>query len=230
MESRTRRDSGSGGGKQQLSMDFLALAQQCAPLVAPQTMAAIVRTESGFRPLAIGVNGGGRLVRQPETVEEAVVTAKWLIQSGYNIDMGLGQVNSSNLRRTGLTVEDAFDPCKNLAASAMILHGNYKDASRKIVGEQAALNAAISAYNTGNFTAGFSNGYVQRVVNNAGATSGVVANTVAPIPLMGGAKPQAKAHTNSKMQAAKAPKPGREAAPVDGWNVYQSSNKSEMVF
>ena len=78
-------------------MDFVSLAMQCAPMVAPLTMAAIVKTESGFNPLAIGVNGGARLVRQAETVAEAVVTAKWLLERGYNIDLGLGQVNSNNL-------------------------------------------------------------------------------------------------------------------------------------
>ena len=212
-------------------MEFLALAQQCAPLVAPQTMAAIVRTESGFRPLAIGVNGGAWLVRQPENVEEAVVTAKWLIGNGYNIDMGLGQVNSSNLRKTGLSVEDAFDPCKNLSTSAMILHGNYTLASRKIVGEQAALHAAISAYNTGNFHAGFSNGYVQRVVGNSGAMPRVAVAAAPPIALAGhpGTRSEVQGRTKHK-RAKTTPRTERASMPVNTWNVYQSSNKSEIVF
>lgn len=151
-------------------MDFVALAQQCAPWVAPQTLAAIVKTESAFQPLAIGINGGAKLVRQPQNKEEAVVTAKWLIANGYNIDMGLGQVNVKNLAKTGLTVEDAFDPCKNLAAAATILQWNYKAAKGKVQGEQAALHAALSAYNTGSFSKGFSNGYVQKVVSNAQPT------------------------------------------------------------
>lgn len=212
-------------------MDFLAFAQQCAPMVAPQTMAAIVKTESGFRPLAIGINGGARLVRQPESVEEAVVTANWLIGNGYNIDLGLGQVNSSNLRKTGLAVEDAFDSCKNLSASAMILHGNYKDASRRIVGEQAALHAAISAYNTGNFSAGFSNGYVQRVVRNSGAMPSTASATVPAIEIMAHVGSQAKVHGSSKIRNAKtAPKAERASTPDDSWNVYRSSNNRAMVF
>lgn len=164
-------------------MDFIALAQECAPWVAHETMAAIVKTESAFRPLAIGVNGGARLARQPANKAEAVVTANWLLANGYNIDMGLGQVNSANLGKTGLTVEDAFDPCKNIAAAATILHWNYKAASRKVQGEQAALQAALSAYNTGSFTRGFANGYVQKVVSNAGVAP--VAALAAPIPLLG---------------------------------------------
>lgn len=148
-------------------MDFASLAAECAPWVAPQTMAAIVRTESQFNPLAININASTKLERQPESKQEAAVTAKWLIANNYNIDMGLGQVNSVNLAKTKLSVEDAFDPCKNLAAAATILQWNYASASKRIPGEQAALQAAISAYNTGSFTKGFRNGYVQKVVNNS---------------------------------------------------------------
>lgn len=148
-------------------MDFVALVQECAPWVAHQTMAAIVKTESGFKPLAIGVNGGARLARQPESKQEAVTTANWLIANGYSIDLGLGQVNSANLAKTGLSVEDAFDPCKNISAAARILHGNFKVARTKVQGDQAALLAALSAYNTGSYSRGFDNGYVRRVVNNA---------------------------------------------------------------
>lgn len=196
-------------------MDFLALAQQCAPQVAPQTMAAIVRTESAFRPLSIGINRGGRLARQPASVDEAVATAKWLIGQGYNIDLGLAQINSSNLRRTGLSVEDAFDPCKNLAAGAMILEANYRNASRKYANAQDVLRASLSAYNTGNFRSGFSNGYVSRVIGNAG---------VAVVPAI--------------VMAPAAGTPGRPRKEVqapaanqgESWNVYQAANTETHVF
>lgn len=128
--------------------------------------------------MAIGINGGARLERQPASVSEAVATANWLIANGYNIDMGLGQVNSANLGKTGLSVEAAFDPCRNLAASAKILLWNYQSASRKTSDEQAALHAALSAYNTGSFSRGFKNGYVRKVIGNANI------GNVAPIPLL----------------------------------------------
>ena len=103
-------------------MDFLVLAQQCAPAVHPQTLAAIVKTESGFNPFAIGVNKGGlQLTRQPTNKAEAVAAAKTLIAGGQNIDMGLGQINSENLTRLGMTVDEVFDVCKNLSAAALIL-------------------------------------------------------------------------------------------------------------
>lgn len=50
-------------------LDFMVLAQQCAPTVAPQTMAAVVQVESSFNPYAIGVVGG-RLQRQPKSQAE----------------------------------------------------------------------------------------------------------------------------------------------------------------
>lgn len=168
-------------------MDFAALAADCAPWVAPQTLAAIVRTESQFKPFAININGGAKLERQPATKEEAVVTAKWLLNNNYNIDLGLGQVNSVNLTKTNLSVEDAFDSCKNLAASATILKWNFESASKHIPDEQAALQAAISAYNTGSFTKGFGNGYVQKVMNNAEISSPTLVSrksSIEPIPLV----------------------------------------------
>ena len=218
-------------------MDFIALAQECAPWVAHETMAAIVKTESAFRPLAIGVNGGAKLARQPENKAEAVATAKWLIANGYNIDMGLGQVNSSNLRKTGLTVEDAFDACKNIAAAATILHWNYQAASRKVQGEQAALHAALSAYNTGSFTRGFSNGYVQKVVNNAGAAPAVP--VVAPIPLLGAKAPKQTPKLSVKQLQAQNESDtpvrlqveGQQAAEGNGASVYGSAlTQSVMVY
>ena len=211
-------------------MDFIALAQECAPWVAHETMAAIVKTESAFRPWAIGVNGGARLARQPENRAEAVVTAKWLIDNGYNIDMGLGQVNSVNLDKTGLTVEDAFDACKNLAAAATILHWNYQAARREVPGEQAALHAALSAYNTGSFTRGFSNGYVQQVVNNAGPTP--AAPVVAPIPLQGAQAPKsaAKPRPAQAGQAVKLQVEG-QAAEGSSVSVYGGgATQSVMVY
>ena len=160
-------------------MDFYDLSAECAPWVAPQTMAAIVKTESQFNPLAININGGAKLERQPLNKAEAVVTAKWLITNHYSIDMGLGQVNSANLAKTNLSVEDAFDACKNLTAAATILQSNYESASKKVSGEQAALHAAISAYNTGSFTRGFQNGYVQKVLTNAAVSTPATSTSVA---------------------------------------------------
>lgn len=147
-------------------LDFAVLAQDCAPWVAPQTLAAIVKTESSFNPYAIGVNGA-KLSRQPANKDEAVVTAQWLIAQGYSVDLGLGQINSFNLRKYSYSVSDAFDVCKNMALSATILERDYQAAKKRGQGDQAALQTALSAYNTGSTKKGFTNGYVSRVLRNA---------------------------------------------------------------
>lgn len=217
-------------------MNFLSLAQECAPWVAPQTMAAIVKTESAFRPLAIGVNGGAKLARQPENKEEAVVTAKWLISNGYSVDLGLGQVNSFNLPKIGLSIDDAFDPCKNVAAAARILQGYYQVARGRAGGEQAALYAALSAYNTGSFSKGFINGYVRKVVGNTGAFVGSHAvPAVMPIPLAN-AKPRTSVRVPQAPSAEKAESriEDRAGATVERMdvdvNVYGTNTKGLLVY
>lgn len=148
-------------------VDFIALAQQCAPDVHPATMEALVRTESGFNPYAIGVVAG-RLERQPASLDEAVATAERLQRDGFNASFGLGQVNLHNLARFSLDVRSVFDPCQNLRASAAILAEAYARARRSEPNEQKALRSALSMYYSGNPVTGVSHGYVAKVVGNAG--------------------------------------------------------------
>jgi type IV secretion system protein VirB1 len=147
---------------------MLGLAQQCAPTVAPETLVALVRVESGFDPLAIGVNGVARAADHPAGLEAAIATARRLIAAGRNVDLGLGQINSRNLPALGLSVAEAFDPCRNLAASARVLAADFLRAAPG-VSAQAGLRTALSLYNTGDARRGFRNGYVARVTAAAGA-------------------------------------------------------------
>lgn len=124
---------------------FLEIAAACAPGVAPETLAAIARTESNFNPLAIGVNGEGGGPVRVTSAAEAVQQAQRLIAAGRSVDLGLMQINSANLRWLNLSVAEAFDPCRSVAAGAAVL-------------------TAYSRYNTGSPARGFANGYVQRVV------------------------------------------------------------------
>ena len=149
-------------------LDFNALAQQCAPGVHIKTLSAVVRHESRVKPYAIGLNSkDSKLPRQPTNKAEAVATGEWLKANGYNFDGGFGQVNVRNLEWLGMSVEDLFDPCKNLAGAARVLTDCYTRAAKKFPGEQPALQAALSCYNTENFANGFSNGYVALVAANA---------------------------------------------------------------
>lgn len=230
-----------------LDVDFNMLANQCAPWVAPQTLAAIVKTESSFNPLVININGGAKLERQPSSKGEAVATAKWLIENGYNVDLGLGQINSVNLSKTKLSVEDAFDACKNLAAAATILKWNYESAQQRTAGnEQSALMAAISAYNTGSFTRGFSNGYVKKVVNNAAAPIPSISAEVTkiqPIRLVNIAKTSSKpvsiastkprsTEKQEKTEALAIGKVNADDSEANTTSIYQleTKNRSVMVY
>lgn len=145
----------------------VALAQQCAPSVAPETLVSLVHAESRFDTLAIGVNARGVRAPTRDNPAAAARIARSLITRGYNIDLGLGQINSANLRWLGLSVEDAFSPCRNLAAAARVLSGNYLIAAKAPGAADRAIPVALSLYNTGSKARGFGNGYVARVYASA---------------------------------------------------------------
>lgn len=158
-------------------IDFNVMAE-CAPNVSPVTLEKIIQVESGGNRLAMNVNfkrvftniNGVKeekkvLFKSPikiKNIQDAVSVAYLAIDSGHTVDLGYMQVNSSNLKSLGYTVEDMFNPCKNIKAGAAILSAFYEKASSKYPSEQLALRAALSAYNTGDFNKGWLNGYLQR--------------------------------------------------------------------
>ena len=150
----------------------LGLAAQCAPNVAPATIAAVVQTESRGNELAIGVNGLARQPAPASSVAQAVQTARYYVAKGYSVDLGLGQINSRNMKALGLTWDTVFEPCTNIAAAGAVISGNYRSV-REGLHPQRALRIALSMYNTGSQSRGFSNGYVGRVVGNAGISDGI---------------------------------------------------------
>jgi type IV secretion system protein VirB1 len=145
---------------------MIELILACAPNVAPSTIQEIIRVESAGNPLAININTRNGVKLRPTikitTPQHAIAVTYAAIALGHTVDMGYMQVNSANLKKLGYTVEDMFDTCKNLKAGAAILSAAYTAALPRHKNEQAALRAALSAYNTGNFTSGFGNGYVMR--------------------------------------------------------------------
>lgn len=151
-----------------LSLDQMqALAAQCAPSVAAETLLSVAKVESGFDPLAIGVNGAPAIRVHASSRAEAGQKAAALIADGRSVDLGLAQINSRNLDWLGLTIDEAFDPCRNLAASARVLQDGYARGAHRGDGEQPALLAALSYYNTGHPNRGFRNGYVAKVTKAA---------------------------------------------------------------
>lgn len=143
-------------------IDFDVMLQSCAPAVHASTMRRLVEVESSFNPYAIGVVGA-RLQRQPRSYQEALATISWLHAKGYNYSVGLTQINRYNFRTHGLTPASALLACPNLAAGAAILATCFRRANLQEQ-PQAALRAAFSCYESGNFTTGFRDGYVQKIV------------------------------------------------------------------
>ncbi len=129
----------------------------CQGLAVPtEVMHHVVRVESSYNPYAIGVVGG-RLVRQPKNLPEALATVRMLESRGFNFSIGLAQVNRHNLDKYGLdTYEKAFEPCANLSAGSKILAECYRRAS-------GDWGKSFSCYYSGNFSTGFRHGYVQKI-------------------------------------------------------------------
>ena len=167
-------------------IDFPAIALQCGPEVATEVIQRIVTVESSFNPYAIGVVGG-RLARQPKTEEEAVVTAKYLANHGWNFSMGLAQINRYNLQKYGLDYHSVFDVCSNLRAAAAIYDECFNRALSNSDFSSARLKA-FSCYYSGNFSRGFiadgsgNTSYVDRIAS-AKVGDGA-SNSIAPIPII----------------------------------------------
>ncbi|MEP6866889.1 MAG: lytic transglycosylase domain-containing protein [Novosphingobium sp.] len=142
----------------------MALSQQCAPGIALEAIVPQVHVESHFNELAIGVNNGPKV--HARSLAEAVMLATHYIQAGYSVDLGLAQINSKNLRRLGLTVEQTFDACASLRAASVVLAENYSQVSTSRAGVDA-INATWSLYNSGSTTRGIRNGYVGKVWTTA---------------------------------------------------------------
>ncbi|HGC8067034.1 TPA: lytic transglycosylase domain-containing protein [Yersinia enterocolitica] len=187
----------------------LEMMATCAPNVAPTTIERIINVESAGQPLAVNANVKWVTVRdkdgkpvmittadgqtKPErkkvvfkspieikTVQDAVTVAYMAIDAGHSVDLSYMQVNSKNLKALGYSVEDMFDPCKNLAAGSRVLTAFYSAALPKYSNEQAALRAALSAYNTGDFEKGFTNGYLARYGVNGQSTALVSVPAINP--------------------------------------------------
>ena len=160
----------------------------CAPNVAPVTLQAVIQVESGGNPLAINVNGIQVQPPRARDSRDAARIAESYIARGYSVDIGLMQVNSRNLLALGTTVERMLEPCANIHAGATILTAGYAEAARARGEGQVALQAALSAYNTGDFYWGFVNGYVARyygpngVPTPTGGVRAAAAKHVAPAP------------------------------------------------
>ncbi len=127
---------------------FDLLAQQCAPMVAPRTMAAIVRVESGGDPLALYDNNTRRRYL-PADLPQAQFILSTLMREGHRVDVGIGQVDTENFAAVGLNIDNVFNACTNLHAAGQILQAAYRQSESAYGPGQVALFHAFEAYNSG---------------------------------------------------------------------------------
>lgn len=138
---------------------MLELLIMCAPAVDPVTMAALVKQESGGQPWVVNNNTTRKSVTF-DSKAEAVNAALAAVGRGESVDMGLAQINSKNLPTLGLTVDQVFDPCTNIAAGARLLTTGYQ--------KTGSLGGALGMYNTGRSDSKIGVAYAQKVFSQAG--------------------------------------------------------------
>ncbi len=109
-----------------------------APAVHPETLAAIIAHESGANVYAFHDNDTRRSYVTLGAAA-AIPLAQRLVDEGHSVDLGLGEINSSNLRGLhargivpGSTqdewVANVFDPRVNVVAAAYILSSAWRTA------------------------------------------------------------------------------------------------------
>jgi type IV secretion system protein VirB1 len=143
-----------------------AFSLQCAPTVAPATIEAIVRVESRGDPLALYINGDGIGAIHVTSIDAAVAIARQAVAAGYTVDIGLMGLNTRTLQQFHVSIEDAFDRCTNLRIGGAVLTRDYLVAVERYGRGEMALEAALSAYNTGDFERGRGNGYLAKYFNS----------------------------------------------------------------
>ena len=138
---------------------------ECAPMVAPSTMAAIVRVESGGNPLAIW-NNSTRSMVIPGSRAQAIRYLRHAMAAGQRVDVGLAQVDTGNFAAFGLRPRNAFNACANLRAGGEILHMDWQQALSSGYRGQQALYHAFEAYNSGRLRGDAQ--YANRILGAAG--------------------------------------------------------------
>ena len=159
------------------TMSLIQLRDRCAPTAPSSTLAAIITTESSGNPNAIQIDfpnallrrwrlpaGTLRLQRQPKNAEEAAQWITYLNAHHISVDVGLMQVSTDEAMRRHISPTALLDPCINVRTGWSILQDDYQIEVNRHGPGQAALQHALSRYNTGDTNRGIDNGYVARVM------------------------------------------------------------------
>lgn len=102
-------------------------------------------------------------MRQPSNAKEALEWIDYLIAWHVSVDLGLMQVSTNEATRRHIPTAALLDPCTNIRTGWAILSDDYELEVRTYGPGQAALQHALSRYNTGDTNRGIDNGYLARV-------------------------------------------------------------------
>lgn len=153
------------------------LRDRCVPSAPLATLAAIVGAESSGNPNALQLDfphslirrrrlapGTLRLMRQPSSAKEALEWISYLNARRVSVDVGLMQVSTDEATRRHISPAALLDPCTNVRTGWAILSDDYQIEMRTYGPGQAALQHALSRYNTGDTNRGIENGYLAHVM------------------------------------------------------------------
>lgn len=159
------------------TVNLRQLRDRCVPTAPLTTLSAIVSAESSGNPIALQIDfpnrlvrqwrlppGTLRLMRQPNNAKEALEWIDYLNAWGVSVDVGLMQVSTDEAARRHIPTAALLDPCTNVRTGWAILADDYQLEVRTSGPGQAALQHAISRYNTGDTNRGIDNGYLARVM------------------------------------------------------------------
>lgn len=210
-----------------MSAAFVDIAQNCAPMVQVETLAAIVSLESRFLPFNIRINSGMPLPAQPASKAEAIEVATSLIADHQDIQIGLGGIGVEELRKFNLSVSDVFDPCQNLKATATLLDGYYRLALRFGADTQRAETVMLQSwYGRDDPSVGEMVRYDEQVRKEAKRLSPKLASIAIDGPLDREDAPEEQAH---EQLAQPVPNQVAQTEETASWDVFRSRRHSSVL-
>jgi len=220
-----------------MPVSFLVLAQTCAAFVSPETLAGVVSLESGFAPFNIRINSGLPLKQQPATKAEAIEVATSLVAEQQDIQLGLGGISLEDLRKSNLSIADAFDPCLNLKTTAQLLDGYYRHAVEENFDPVRAEKRMLrSWYGRGDASIGEMVRYDEQVFQKIKQLRPTMAKLVIEnaVEKRGAVHDSSVAAVTSRSRQSAtntAPEEAASVPPVSSWDVFRNSlNLSVLVF
>jgi type IV secretion system protein VirB1 len=209
-----------------MSVAFVDIAQSCAPMVQVEVLAGVVSLESKFLPFTIRINSGKPLPSQPANKAEAIELATSLITDHQDIQIGLGGIGVEELRKLNLSVSDAFDPCRNLKATATLLDGYYRLALTGGADPAQAENVMLrSYYGRDDPTVGAIVKYDEQVRREAKRLS----SKLASLTIVGPDENVAHAGQPRDQLAQPLPRQVSQTEGAASWNVFGSKPRSSVL-